>query len=53
MLITIYKAFIWPYLDYDDVLYDQAFNKSFKKNLKFIQYKACLVLAGAIRGTSK
>ena len=26
-LITIYKAFIRPHLDYGDVLYEQAFNK--------------------------
>ena len=31
-LITMYKAFIWPHLDYGDILYDQAFNNSFKKN---------------------
>ena len=27
-LITIYKAFIRPHLDYGDILYDQAFNSS-------------------------
>ena len=30
-LITIHEAFIRPHLDYVDVLYDQAFNNSFKK----------------------
>ena len=29
-LITIYKAFIRPHLHCGDVLYDQAFNNSFK-----------------------
>ena len=52
-LITIYKAFIQPYLDYGDVLHDQAFNNSFKEKLKSIQYKVCLALTGSIRGTSK
>ena len=33
MLIAIYKTFIWPHLDYGDVLYDQAFNNSFKEKL--------------------
>ena len=28
-LITIYKAFVRPHLDYGDVLYGQAFNNSF------------------------
>ena len=27
-LVTIYKAFIRPHLDYGDVLHDQAFNNS-------------------------
>ena len=28
-LITIYKSFICPYLDYRDILYGKAFNASF------------------------
>ena len=32
-LITIYKAFIRPHLDYGDVVLDQAFNNSFHKRL--------------------
>ena len=52
-LITIYKAFIWSHLDYGDVLYDQAFNNSFKEKLESFQYNAYLALTGAIRGTSK
>ena len=34
MLITIYKAFTRPHLDYGDILYDQAFNNSFKEKLE-------------------
>ena len=49
----MYKAFIWPHLDYGDVLYDQAFNNLFKEKLEPNQYIVCLALAGAIRGTSK
>ena len=52
-LITIYKAFVRPPLDYGDVLYDQVFNTSFHEKLESIQYNACLALTGAIRGTSK
>ena len=52
-LITIYKAFVRPHLDYGDVLYDQAFNASSHEKLESIQYNACLALFGAIRGTSK
>ena len=52
-LITIYKAFVRPHLDYVDVLYDQAFNTSSHEKLESIQYNACFALFGAIRGTSK
>ena len=41
-LITIYKAFIRPHLGDGDVLYNQAFNNSFKEKLESIQYNACL-----------
>ena len=52
-LITTYKAFVRPHLDYDDILYDQAYNMSFHHKLESIQYNACLAITGAIRGTSK
>ena len=52
-LITIYKTFVRPHLDYGDILYDQAYNMSFHHKLESIQYNACLAITGAIRGTSK
>ena len=52
-LITIYKAFVRPHLDYIDIVYGQAFNLSFQHKLESIQYRACLAITGAIRGTSK
>ena len=33
------------------MLYDQAFNLSFQQKLESIQYRACLAITGAIRGT--
>ena len=42
-----------PHLDYGDILYDQAFNMSFHQKLESIQYRACLAITGAIRGTSR
>ena len=36
-LITIYKIFIRPHLDYGDVIYDRAFNESFHQRLESIQ----------------
>ena len=52
-LITIYKAFVRPHLDYSYVLYDQVFNNSFHERMKSIQYNACLAITGTIRGTLK
>ena len=52
-LITIYKAFVRPHLDYGDIIYDKAYNMSFHQKLESIQYNACLAITGAIRGTSK
>ena len=52
-LITLYKSFIRPYLDYCDIIYEQAFNSSFHEKLESIQYNASLAITGAIRGTSR
>ena len=52
-LIPIYKAFIRPHLDYGDILYDQVYNMFFHQKLESIQCNACLVITGAIQGTSK
>ena len=51
-LLTIYKTFIRSWLDYADVIYDQAYNSAFHDRLGSIQYNACLAITGAIRGTS-
>ena len=52
-LITIYKAFIRPRLDYGDVIFDEAFNNSFHQRLESIQYNDALAITGAIRRISK
>ena len=52
-LITIYKVFVRPYLDYGDILFDQTYNSSFHEILESIQYNACLALTRTIRGSSK
>ena len=48
-LVTIYKAFVRPHLDYGDVLYYQALNNSFHAKIESIQYNACLAITGTIR----
>ena len=49
----MYKAFVRPYLGYDGILYDQAYNISFHQKWKSVQYNAYMVITGAMRGTSK
>ena len=52
-LITIYKSFVRPHLDYGDILYDQTFNNPFHKRLESIQYNAALAITGAVRAISR
>ena len=52
-LLTIYKSFIRPHLDYGDVVYDQPHNETFCSKLESVQYNAALAITGAIRGTSQ
>ena len=52
-LITIYRAFARPHLDYGDIIYDKAYNGSFHHKLELNQYNVCLTITGAIRVTSK
>ena len=50
-LLTIYKSFVRPNLDYTDIIYDKPLNKSFKKKIERVQYNAALIITGAIKGT--
>ena len=36
-LLTIYKSFIRPYLDYGDTIYDQAHTASFHQKIESVQ----------------
>ena len=51
-LISIYKMFVRPHLDYADIIYDRPNNELFKSKLESIQYNAALAISGAIRGSS-
>ena len=48
-LLTIYKSFVRPNLDYADIIHDKPWNESFKK-IELVQYNAALI-AGVIKGT--
>ena len=51
-LLTKYKTFTRSWLDYADIIYDQAYNSAFHDKLESIQYNVCLAITGAIRSTS-
>ena len=52
-LITLYKAFLRPLIDYGDIIYDQPHNESFCGKIESVQYKVTLAITGAIQGTSR
>ena len=52
-LLTIYKSFIRPHLDYGDVIFDQPSNHTFSNKIETIQYNCALAITGAIKGTSR
>ena len=52
-LLTIYKSFVRPHLNYGDVIYDQPNNSRLSDKIESVQYNAALAITGAIRGTSK
>ena len=52
-LLTVYKCFIRPHLDYGDVIYDQPNISSLANKIKSVQYHVALAIIGAIRGTSQ
>ena len=51
-LITLYKSFIRPHLDYADIIYDQPYNLNLCSKIETCQYNAALAITGAIRGSS-
>ena len=52
LLVIIYKAFIKPHLDCEDIIYHQARKEPFHRKLESTQYNAALAITVAVRGTS-
>ena len=52
-LLTIYKSFVRPHLDYGDIIYDNPENKTLINKLEKVQYQACLAVTGAFQGISR
>ena len=38
-LLTTYKSFIRPHLDYGDILYEKANNENFQNKIEKVQYR--------------
>ena len=51
-LLTIYKVFLRPFIDYGDSIYDQPQNDSFCDKIESMQHKVALAIIGATQGTS-
>ena len=52
-LLTIYKSFIRPHLDYGDVIYDQPRNESRSKRKESVHHKAALAITGVMQRSSR
>ena len=52
-LVTLYKAFIRPHLDYGDIIYDKPNNVIICNKIESLQCNGTLAITGAIRGSSK
>ena len=50
--MTFCKPCARSYLDYGDVTYDRASNKSFHQSFQSLKYSSAIAMTGAIRGTS-
>ena len=50
-LITIYKSFVRPHIDFGDIIYDQPNNEHFCNVTEIVQCNTALAITGAIKGT--
>ena len=51
ILLTTFKSFVRPNVNYADIIHDKPFTESFKRKIEMVHYKAALVITGAIKGT--
>ena len=47
-LLTIYKSFVRPNLDYADIIYGKPFKEFFKTKIEMIPYRASLLITGTM-----
>ena len=51
-LVTIYKAFLRPLIDYGDIIMTNPKINLFCEKIESVQYKTASAITGAIQGTS-
>ena len=51
-LLTIYKLFIRPHVNFGDVIQGQPLSESFSNKIKTVPYSAALIHTGPIQGLS-
>ena len=49
-LLTTYKMFVRPHLNYADIIYGKTGNVNFESKSERVQYNACLVITGVSKG---
>ena len=47
--IKIYKSFVWPHLDYGDIVYDQPNSDRFYQKVENMQYKTPPTISSDVR----
>ena len=52
-LLTIYKSFVRPNLDYADIIYNKPSNQSLKRKIEMVHYNSALIITGAFKGNSR
>ena len=52
-LLTIYKSFLRPNLDYADIIYNKPSNQSLKRKIEMVHYNSALIITGAFKGNSR
>ena len=49
-MLTLYKSFVRPNLDYTHIVYEKPINESFKRKIEMVHYKAAIIIAAVIKG---
>ena len=53
-MVTIYKAFLRPLIDYSDIIYGEPKNENiFREKRESVQYQVALAITGAIQYISR